>query len=198
MKAMCRSRLQRRALGVAAGVLSLAGLLSTGWGTLAVAQTPVYESKDKAGPVFSNQPSPGAKQIELPPPNVIQMPSPVPQQRAEVAAAPTYRSLVISSPPNQGAIHSNTGVFDVSVRVSPSLRTNAGDRFRLKLDGHLLPGSYRSSTLTLTEADWQAAARNDAEHTLQAAIVDKAGAMVIESEPVRFYVHRATAGGARQ
>jgi len=41
-----------------------------------------------------------------------------------------------------------------------------------------------------------AAASNiaDGEHTLQAAIVDKAGAVLIESEPVRFYVHRATVG----
>ena len=41
--------------------------------TALFAQT-VYESKDKAGPVFSDRPSSGATPIELPPPNVVSPP----------------------------------------------------------------------------------------------------------------------------
>ena len=47
------------------------GLLLALCSALAAAQTTIYESQDKAGPVFSDQPSPGAKELSLPPPNVM-------------------------------------------------------------------------------------------------------------------------------
>ncbi|HAY27510.1 MAG TPA: hypothetical protein DCY47_08430, partial [Candidatus Accumulibacter sp.] len=49
----------------------LAGLLIA---TLAAAQ-PVYESRDRAGPVFSDMPSPGAREVPLPPVNVMDSPA---------------------------------------------------------------------------------------------------------------------------
>ena len=174
----------------------IAVLLAMGC-TIAAAQGPVYESKDKAGPVFSDQPSPGARPIDLPPPNVIDVPRTPQQQSAPAgaakAAAPAYTSLAITAPKNQDTIHSNTGEFAVSVTTVPALRTTAGDTIRVRLDGNLLPQSYRSTTLQVTAADWQGAAgANDGEHTLQVTIVDKAGAALIQSAPVNFYVRRAT------
>ena len=175
----------------------IALLLATGC-TLAAAQGPVYESKDKAGPVFSDRPSPGAKAIDLPPPNVIDVPQPAPRGPAPQADAPAYTSLAISVPKNQGTIHSNTGAFNVRVRTGPALRKAAGDRITVKLDGNLLPQNYQSASFRMTEADWQRAARPDnVGHTLQVAIVDKAGAVLIESAPITFYAHRATVRGRR-
>jgi hypothetical protein len=179
----------------------IAALLAIGC-TIAAAQGPVYESKDKAGPVFSDQPSPGARPIDLPPPNVIEVPR-TPQQpsapaAAAKAAAPAYTSLAIAAPRNQDTIHSNTGEFDVSVTTVPALRAAAGDTIRVRLDGNLLPQSYRSPRLRVTAADWQGAARgDDGEHTLQVTIVDKAGAALIESAAVSFQVRRATAHRGR-
>jgi hypothetical protein len=171
--------------------------------TIAAAQGPVYESKDKEGAVFSDRPSPGARPIDLPPPNVIEVPRTPQQQSAPAAAAkpaaPAYTSLAIAAPRNQDTIHSNTGEFDVSVRTVPALRATAGHTFRVRLDGNLLPQGYRSPTLRVTAADWQGAARadDDGEHTLQVTIVDKAGAALIESAPVSFQVRRATAHRGR-
>ena len=161
--------------------------------TLAAAQSTVYESQDKAGPVFSDQPSSGAKSINLPPPNVIQTDPVRPQQPAPAAPAPYYTALAISSPENGGTIHSNTGAFDVGVRLEPALRTSRGDRITAKLDGRMLTRSFGSAKLGITDADWQAAASSgDGEHTLQLAIVDKTGAVLIESAPVKFFARRAT------
>lgn len=170
----------------------IAAALAAALCTLATAQT-VYESKDKSGAtVYSDSPSPGAKPMDLPPPNVIQTP-PLPKQApASAAPAPAYTSLAVVAPEDGGTIHSNTGAFDVTLKVSPALRVNSGDRIRLKLDGNLLPTDYLSRKISVTEADWQAAATNSLEHTLQAAVVDKAGNTRIESEPVSFYIHRAT------
>jgi|APLak6261659701_1056019.scaffolds.fasta_scaffold07390_2 hypothetical protein len=48
----------------------------------------------------------------------------------------------------------------------------------MKLDGTLLPQSYNSTNIGITEADWQNAANANPDtnsHTLQAAIIDKEG-----------------------
>lgn len=160
---------------------------------LGSAQGPVYESKDKAGPVFSDRPSAGAKPVELAPPNVIQT-TPLPkQQPAPAAAAPYYTALAISSPENGGSIHSNTGAFDVSVRLQPALRSTRGDRIEARLDGRPLARRFGSARFGVTEADWQKSASPDnVEHTLQVVVLDKAGAVLIESTPVKFFAHRAT------
>ncbi len=161
------------------------------------AQTTIYESRDKAGPVFSDKPAPGAAAVDLPPPNVVAMPPPAPVAPPAPAPAPAYRSLVIVSVPPNGTIHSNTGAFEFSVRPTPALRST--DRIRISLDGNVLPGNYRSNSLAVSEADWGRAARGDTtEHTLQVAIVDGQGKVLIASDAVRFYVQRATVGGKQR
>jgi hypothetical protein len=166
------------------------------WSTFAAAQE-VYESKDKAGrPVFSDQPTPGAQPMDLPPPNVIEVP-PTPSQQAPPTTAaqkPSYTSFTITSPANGDTIHTNTGAFDVGVAIAPALQADQGDVIRAMLDGNLLRRSYTSANFHVTEAVWQGAANPDnVEHTLQLAIFDATGAPVIESAPIRFYAHRATA-----
>lgn len=161
------------------------------WCALAAGQSKVYESQDKAGPVYSDQPTPGARELVLPPPNVISAEPPAPQPPAAAGeAAPLYRSLAVSSPADGDTLHSNTGAFELGVQVVPALRE--GDRIRVKLDGILLPERYTSTRIQVTEADWQTAARDDVEHTLQLAVVDEAGAVLIESGVTSFYLHRAT------
>jgi hypothetical protein len=162
-----------------------------------LAKSTVYESKDKAGPVFTDKPAPGAAVVDVPPPNVVESPRIAPvQPPASARPAPAYRSLSIMSPADAGTLHTNTGAFDISARISPALR--AGDRIRVRLDGNLLPLSSGSPRLRVSEADWQAAADPaSVEHSLQLAIVDKGGAVLIESAPVRFYVHRASAARGR-
>lgn len=163
----------------------------------AAAQTTIYESKDKAGPVFSDQPSPGARELALPPPNVMPGNAPAAQPVPPQPALPAYRLLNILSPENQGTVHSNTGAFDVRVQTSPELRP--GDSIRVKLDGNLIGRSFRSTTIGLTDSDWQAAASSaSVEHTLQAAVLDRDGKVLIESAPVSFYARRTTAGQGRR
>lgn len=172
----------------------IAGALAASLCTLAAAQT-MYESKDQSGAtVFSDKPSPGAKPVDLAPPNVIQSP-PLPRQApAPAAAVPAYRSIAVAVPADGGTVHSNTGAFAVTIKISPALRASAGDRIRLSLDGNVLPTAYASRKINLTDADWatDTAANSEVQHTLQAAVVDSNGTIKLESAPVSFYVRRAT------
>lgn len=175
--------------------IAVALLAALGSG-VSLAQTTVYESKDKAGPVFSDKPSPGAAAVALPPPNVVAGPKPAPVAPPPPVVAPPYRSLAVASPANEATVHTNTGEIEVSARLNPALRPN--DRLRIKLDGQLLPSSFRSTRLRIAAADWQAAANaSSVEHTLQLTVVDAQGAVLIESAPVRFYAHRASVAGKR-
>jgi hypothetical protein len=167
------------------------------WPLLAAAQTPVYESKDKSGPVFSDQPSPGAKPLDLPAPNVIALPKPSssPPAPASTASAAGYSKLAIVAPASQGTIHTNTGAFTLQLQARPALRVQNSEAILIGLDGTRLAQRYTTTTIAIKEADWmRAAAAGVAEHSLQAAIVDRNGVVLIESAPVRFFVQRATVG----
>ncbi len=164
----------------------------------APAQT-VYESQGKSGPVFSDKPSPGATSVDLPPPNVISAPpiaAPAPAPPA--APRPHYSKLVISLPEPEGTVHSNTGAFDVRARLNPPLRPS--DRIGVSIDGNVVPTLFRSTTLRISEADWQSAAAGEGngEHMLQLAVLDAKGVPLIESEPLRFFIKRAAVGGGRR
>jgi len=169
----------------------IAGALAAALCGPAAAQT-VYESKDKSGaPVFSDNPALGGKAMDLPPPNVVQQ-QPVPKLAPLPAAPFAYRSISVVLAEGGDTVHSNTGGFGFTVRLSPALRARLGDRIRVTLDGNTLPAIYASRKIAITDADWQAAATsNNVQHTLQAAVVDGTGAVMIESAPRSFYVHRA-------
>jgi len=154
------------------------------------AQT-VYETKDKAGPVFSDVPSAGASAVDLPPANVIKMPIPAATPAPSAPPPVPYRDLVIVAPKAQGTIHSNTGAFDIRAQLSPALR--GSDRILVSLDGNLLKSRFRSPNVRITESDWNAAANSDdGLHSVQLTVVDAKGEPLIASAPVSFYVQRAT------
>lgn len=96
-----------------------------------------------------------------------------------------YTSLVITQPAAEETIHDNTGTLAVELTLSPALQIEQGHRIKLLLDGTAMPVTGTTS-LTLTEIDRGA-------HTLQAAVEDQSGAVLIVSEPVSFYMWRASA-----
>ena len=101
-------RWRRAALWLALAVLSSVG---------AVQAQGVYKSQGAQGPVFSDKPQPGAREVSLPPLNVIESPgeraSPTPPRAAEGRAtsepeAPAYRSFAVVFPENDGSVVANT------------------------------------------------------------------------------------------
>ncbi|HXZ97239.1 MAG TPA: hypothetical protein VEG37_09380 [Burkholderiales bacterium] len=155
------------------------------------AQT-VYESKDKEGPVFSDTPSPGAQPIDLPPANVINTPAATREQQQQ--ATPGYTAFTILSPQNQSTVHTNTGKFQVSLRLTPALQS--GNAISVTLDGTTLPTLHNSLKFHITSAEWQSAAKDNVMRELQVAVLDGAGNTLITAPSAKFYVHRTAVGGS--
>jgi hypothetical protein len=161
-------------------------------GATCAAQGQVYESTGKGGvPEFSDQATPGSKQITVPTPNVSDAPLPSVQPPTPTAS-PAYSQLSIVSPAMGGTVHSNTGEFDVSLNLQPALNSGRGDRFMVTLDGNALPGRYASGTIGITSQDFDAAAVDNEQHQLQVSVVDSNGNVLIAAGPVSFYIKRAT------
>ncbi len=161
---------------------------------------PVYESRDNAGPVFSDSPSTGARELVLPP-LADPAPQPPPASSSVLPAPPVvepYTALNIVAPDNGGTIHSNTGQFTVQVSIQPDLQSQRGDALAISLDRTVLPTTRSVLQFDITPSEWQAAAGDDVEHQLAVAVVDRTGAVLMTSAPVRFYVHRASVAAPRK
>ena len=154
---------------------------------VACAQT-MYECPGKDGPVFTNTPCPGGKQLDLGPPNVIDTGN-SPQQPAAQTDTPAYTAFTILSPENDGTIHTNTGEFQVSLALTPGLQ--GGNAVSVSLDGTQLPTLRYSLQFDITQEEWESAAAANVQHMLQASVVDRSGNTLIAATPVQFYVHRA-------
>ena len=87
------------------------------------------------------------------------------------------------SPENDGAIHLNTGAFELQVQVEPALQDELGDAILVTIDGNPLPQQLSGATINVTAADRAAASAGTAEHTLAATVVDQSGSPLISSAP---------------
>ena len=155
------------------------------------AAQPVYETHDRAGPVFSDIPSPGASELSLP--QISPMDSPqVPAQSSSPAPSVAYSALRIVEPEDGGTIHTNTGQFSVRLAIDPPLRTARGDAIVVRLDNTPLATRHTATEFEISPAEWQSAAVENVEHQLEAAVVDTSGNAIIVAPSIRLYVHRAS------
>lgn len=99
---------------------------------------------------------------------------------AQTASA--YDAIAVVQPANDATVFDNAGNVDVTVAVSPDVRS--GDRIALILDGR------RSSVQEATHFKLSKIARG--EHTLEARVVDSSDTTVISSDPVKFYLWQAS------
>lgn len=172
------------------------------------AQT-VYESKGPNGPVFSNQPSPGAKVLVLPPLNVMEAPPPAPPPSPPGAsAAPpappgtasspatataAYRSFAIVAPEDDGSVVANTALFEVRLSVDPALRIGDGHAFAVSVDGRPVVQRFTATEFTIPPEFWgDELPPPNQRHQLAAAIVDRDGRVLKQAAPVVFYLRHAT------
>ena len=175
----------------------------TAYGALAQAQG-VYMTQGPNGPVFSDKPQPGAKEMSLKPLNVVPLPkapSAVAPAATEIkgdlektdAVAPAYQSFAVVYPENNGSIVANTAIFDVRVTVDPALRLGEGHAFVVTLNGRPVGQRFTATEFMIPPEFWGDTLPPPNQMVqLDASIVDANGQVLKAAAPVRFTLRYAT------
>jgi hypothetical protein len=161
--------------------------------TTPVAATDVYRWVDSNGQAhYSDQWQPGAEKMRIEPSTVVSGAKAPTATGAVAGAAPAtepekaagrYASLEITSPAQEEVLWNVEGQLRVSLRLSPPLQP--GHDLRLYLDGALqeLPAG---STETQLKDVYRGV------HTLKAEVADRAGTVLISSQPTTFVVRQTS------
>jgi len=159
---------------------------------LATAQSTIYQSNDKSGPVFSDTPpSPGATPIELKPLNVIETPKIAPSAASQDAAPAAYNQLLITSPANDDTIWVGAGNVQLQIFLQPPLNSTMGDTLQVSVNGNVQPRGYTTNSISIPTERFTVRDDTDSiEQTVQVAVVSTTGKVLIQSPPVRLYLRR--------
>ena len=171
----------------------------------------VYVIQTDKGPVFSDKPQAGAKEVTLRPLSVvpsvketkpIEAPPPVasresPSRPREDSgrgdAAPAYSSLAIVEPADNGSVVANTGVFEVRLAIDPPLRLGEGHAFVVRINGRTVAQRFTATEFLIPAEFW---AENPPPANqmaqLDVAVVDGGGQVLRRASPVRFMMRYVT------
>ena len=161
----------------------------------------VYVTPGANGPVFSDKPQPGAREVSLPPLNVVAPPAVKESAKAEAKesvrtdAAPfVYRAFSIVQPENDGSMLANTALFEVRVAVDPPLQIGAGHAFAVSIDGRAVGQRFTANEFIIPPEFWGDTVPPPGQRLqLDAAIVDRDGRVLSKADPVRFFMRYAPA-----
>ncbi|HOG03110.1 MAG TPA: hypothetical protein PLL14_03965 [Accumulibacter sp.] len=159
----------------------------------------VFVTRGAGSPVFSDKPQAGAKPLSLPPLNVIE---PLPVSRAPAAATPAreesrraepaipaYQKFSIVSPANDGSVLANTALFEVRVVVEPPLQLGEGHAVTVSINGRPVGQRFTAGEFMIPPEFWgDTLPPANQRHQLDAAIVDRNGAVLRRAEPVTFHL----------
>jgi len=154
-------------------------------------QAEVFKTVTPDGEViYSDVKTSGSKQMNVPEPQTY---TPVPvavqqavsEQQADEADNAIYQSLVIDSPVNEETVRDNQGNIELLISSTPALVRTDGHRIVYYLDGKQHGRRTVDTRKVFTNVD-------RGEHILTVAIVDTNDAVIIESQPVKVFLHRAS------
>ena len=165
----------------------------------------VYMTRGENGPVFSDKPVPGAREVSLKPLTVVAPPkesastasatssaaidnSPKPE-----TAAVAYRGFFVVSPEDGGSVVANTAFLEVRVAVEPALQLGERHAFMVSINGRPVNQRFTANEFTIPPEFWgDALAQAGQSMQLDASIVDGSGQVLKKAAPVRFYPRYVT------
>lgn len=160
----------------------------------------VYMTRGENGPVFSDKPQSGAKQLSLKPLTIVPpardsrssaLPANAPaveSSKPEVLV-PGYRRFVIVSPEDGGSVLANTAVFEVRLDVEPPLQLGAGHGFVVNINGRPVNQRFTASEFMIPPEFWgEFLPPVNQAMQLDASLVDGNGQVLKRAAPVRFYM----------
>jgi hypothetical protein len=167
----------------------------------------VFVTQGEHGPVFSDKPQSGAKEVILRPLSVIDTPreprvaagkagsaaSPANSESQRSAAVRTsYQSLAILSPDDEGSVIINTGMIDVRLSVEPSLQLGEGHAFVISVNGRRVGLRFTSTEMTIPPEFWGGMLPANQFAQIDASVIDESGRELIKAAPVRFFMRYTT------
>lgn len=163
----------------------------------------VYVTPGAKGPVYSDKPKAGAREVTLPPLNVVASPenkgttSPVPAAKTDSmktdVAAPGYRSFNVVFPEDNGSVVANTAVFEVRVSVDPPLQLGERHAFMVSINGRAVGQRFTATEFMIPPEFWgDSLPLANQSMQLDASIVDGNGQVLKKAAPVRFFMRYAT------
>ena len=190
-------------------------LLIFALGSDAVLAQGVYVTKGENGPVFSDKPQSGAKEVTLRPLSVVPMPKedkaakdakdakaakdsklPAMDKTGEprvADAVPAYTGFSIVQPENNGSVIANSGTFEVRLAVEPPLQLGSGHAFMISINGRSVAQRFTTTEFMIPSEFWQGVVQPENQSAqLDASIVDNAGQVLKKASPVRFMLRYTT------
>ena len=151
---------------------------------LSATSTKIYVWRNADGVlVYSDSPKPGAEEVEVKEPN--NMSSSIDTSILDInpkTIEETYQ-VEITQPANNATIRDNTGSVYISGRIKPIFKQ--GLKIQLKLDNQPYEKPQTHSMFVLRNIE-------RGEHQLKMDLIDDKGKIIASSEPITFYMHRAS------
>ena len=164
----------------------------------------IYVTPGAKGPVFSDKPQSGAREVTLQPLNVV-APQPASRPAASAPApgtgdstmpefsGPAYRSFAIVSPEDNGSAAANTALFEVRVAVDPPLQLGAGHAFVVSINGRPVGQRFTATEFIVPPEFWgDTLPPANQSMQLDASIVDAGGEVIKKAKPIRFFMRFVT------
>lgn len=162
----------------------------------------VYVTRGANGPVFSDKPQSGAKEVTLKPLNVVpstpaaparpdSLPSGKPSGPNSVPVAEAYRHFSIVSPANNGSVLGDTSLLEVRLAVDPPLLLGEGHVFVVRINGRFVEQRFTSAEFVIPPEFWDDGyLPANSWMQVDASIVDGAGQIVMRAAPVEFHTRQ--------
>ena len=161
----------------------------------------VYVTPGASGPVFSDKPRAGSKEVTLKPLNVIPPVETAPAVKAAPEAkgaragqeplAPVYRSLAIVSPENNGSVAGDSSVLEVRLVADPPLLLGDGHVFVVRINGRFVERRFTSTEFIIPPEFWvDGYLPANQSMQIDASIVDGAGQVMMRAAPTVFYTRQ--------
>lgn len=149
------------------------------------ASSRIYVWKNEKGQlVYSDSPQPGAEEVDVKSTNTISTPN-VDTSILDLKPKEIKESYSVSivSPTDKGTVRDNTGSVYIAGAVSPIFKK--GLMIQLLLDGSPYGGPQDHSRFALRNVD-------RGEHQIKLNLLNEKGKVIASSEPITFYMHRAS------
>ena len=164
----------------------------------------VYVTPGAKGPVFSDRPQSGSREVTLQPLNVV-APEPASRPAASAPApgagdsampefsVPAYRSFSVVSPEDNGSAAANTALFEVRVAVDPPLQLGAGHAFVVSINSRPVGQRFTATEFIVPPEFWgDTLPPANQSMQLDASIVDAGGEVIKKAKPIRFFMRFVT------